>query len=101
MMILMYVLGGLFLLVVAYGVLLFIVFQRSKLPQHCRNCNEKTLNYVGFFSEPCNGESEEDFIPRAYYRCEKCRLNAKLERGEWYDVPAEEVQQAIDSESDS
>lgn len=101
MTILLYVLGGLFLLIVAYGILLFVVFQRSKRPQHCRNCNEDTLLYVGFFTEPFGEESEEDFIPRAYYRCEKCQLTAKLEQGEWYDVPAEEVQQAVDSISES
>ena len=97
MNIVMYLLGGLLLLVAAYCVVVFIALQRSKRPQHCRNCDEDTLEYIGFFTEPFDGQSQESFSPRAYYRCNQCQLTAKLERGEWYDVPSEEVQQAADS----
>ena len=54
----------------------------------------------GFFTEPFDGQSQENFIPRAYYRCNQCQLTAKLERGEWYDVPGEEVQQAAGNAAD-
>ena len=101
MNILVYVLGGLLFLAAAYCVFVFVALQRSKRPQHCRNCDDDTLEYIGFFTEPFNGQSQEDFIPRAYYRCKQCQLTVKLERGDWYDVPGEEVQQAADSAAES
>ncbi len=95
MKILMYILGGLLVFVAAYLVLVVAALQRSKRPQYCRNCDEDSLLCLGFFTEPFDGEGPGDFVPRAYYRCDQCQLTAKLERGEWHDVPMEEVERAV------
>ena len=59
MNILVYVLGGLLLLAAAYCFFAFVTLQRSKRPHHCRNCDDDTLEYIGFSAEPFNGQSQK------------------------------------------